>query len=543
VIEHSDDRPRRGPLWQLPLAVSSSVAEGAALAGILVLAAVVRFIHLSPGLFDDEVYSVEVSRHGLGGILRTIQGTDTHPPLSYFVLHFWMQVFGTSEAAVRSLAAAWSLGTVVMIYLIGRLLWSSRVGLIAALLLAFSQFNVSYAHFARMYSMMGFLTALSFYFLARLYIRPARRTAVWYVLASSALVYTHVWGVFLVISQSVPVSAIVVARRKESRRLLERWLLLQACILAAWTPWLATGFRHQIQRTLHDNSLPYGNLADYQPPSLHAIANGAYLAANTHPIALLFVVIVGLAVAPVVAAALHNERRGAGRVVAALRKVTAAGLADPRLVALAAWYVVPLAIAVIASYLITPVFLQRYTIATTLPVYLVVAVAATSLRSRAVATIGVLLMVAFAAWSTASYVRPLSDFFRAPSEYIKTHAKRNDVVLYDMPPIVFDYYVHRNDLEGTHIRMQQLNLSFITLLRNRRDAIDSQIRSPYTLDSIPQDLKTLRASARFQRVWLLLGPQAPAQLLASTALQRLRTDFGPPVTTRVGSFDIFLFQR
>jgi uncharacterized membrane protein len=83
-----------------------------------------------------------------------------------------------------------------------------------------------------MYSMMGFFTALSFYFLARLYVRPTRRTAVWYVLASSALVYTHVWGVFLVISQSVPVAAMLVAHRKESRRLLERWLLLQACILA-----------------------------------------------------------------------------------------------------------------------------------------------------------------------------------------------------------------------------------------------------------------------------------------------------------------------
>ena len=88
-----------------PRSVHPSLGELVGLTVILAVAAFVRFVRLSPGLFDDEVYSLDVANHRLGTILRILEQTDTHPPLSYFLLHFWMRVFGSSEVAVRSLSA------------------------------------------------------------------------------------------------------------------------------------------------------------------------------------------------------------------------------------------------------------------------------------------------------------------------------------------------------------------------------------------------------------------------------------------------------
>jgi mannosyltransferase len=527
------------------VAVRSAV-HTAAVAGILAVAAIVRFVRLGPGFYDDEAYSVEVARHNLGGIVRLLERTDTHPPLSYVLVHVWMQIFGSSEAAVRTLSAAWGLGTVLVIYLLGRLLWSREVGLIAALLLALSQYNVFYAHYARMYTMMGFFAALSFYFLARLYKGPTRRVAIWYVLASATLMYTHVWGVFLVLSQTAVVIAVVALRRSaEPMRLLKRWLLLQGTLLAIWAPWLATGFRHQIQTTLHENSLPYGNLADYHPPGAHAVANAAYVAANRHSIGLVFVLIVGAAL---VTAAVRARRSGPAAETSANPRNRAGfvegGLADPRLVMVAAWYLVPLSIGVVASYAITPVFLQRYVIGTTLPVFLIVAFAITRLPNKAVAGIALVLAVGFSARTVESYVSSLHDFFRAPPEFIRTHAEPGDVVLYDEPAIVFDYYAEREDIHGTHVRQNQLDLSFITLLRNRRDAIDPTLRNPYTKDSLTQDLHALDNAAKYKRVWLVLEPKSHGQLPTSMAVHRLERSFGAPKRTlRVGSFDVFFFER
>ena len=142
------------------------------LAVVLALAAFLRFYRLSPGLSADEVYSLEVSRHSVGSIVRILAHGDTHPPLSYVLLHFWAEAFGSSEVAVRSLAALFGVGTVLMLYLLGRLLWGPLAGLIAALMLSLSRINVECSHFARMYTAMTFFAATSFYFLARCGLHP-----------------------------------------------------------------------------------------------------------------------------------------------------------------------------------------------------------------------------------------------------------------------------------------------------------------------------------------------------------------------------------
>jgi mannosyltransferase len=525
-----------------------SMPELAGLISILGIAGFLRFFHLDPGLNDDETYSLNVARHSLGSILRILEQTDTHPPLSYFLLHFWMQAFGSSEVAVRSLAALFGVGTVLMLYLLGRLLWGPLAGLIAALLLSLSEFNVQYSHNARMYTLMTFLAAASFYFFARLRIAPSRAVVVPYLLSSAALIYTHVWGVFLVAAQTVVVVLLLATEPAHRASMLLRWLSLQACLLVLWSPWLVLGLRRQIETTLHDNGTAFGNLSLIPRPTAHDVLKAPYYAANTYTLAALFVVVVCVAIASHLVGVARRDQHSAastmeGLAKAVRRAATDAG-GDPRLALITAWLVVPLLMAVALSYLVTPILLPRYVIALSLPVYLVVAAALTHLWSKTIAVVALFAIVIAAGLNVVTYTSSLSDFYRAPVKYVATRAAPGDLVLYDMDSSVFHHYAERADLEGTYIRAHQDDRATIKLLAGHRDAITPQIRDPFAPATVATDLQALFAAARKKRVWLLMGPQFPGQLPESTATSRLRAAFGPPqLMTRVGEFDVFLFER
>jgi len=145
---------------------------------ILLLAAFLRFYRLdAQSLWADEGNSVSLSSRDLDHITAGA-AHDIHPPLYYYLLHFWMRVFGNSEFAVRALSALLGTGLVYLTYLLGRQLsrppsvppnsggearHSHWLGLIAALLSAISPFQIYYSQETRMYILLAALSALSVY--------------------------------------------------------------------------------------------------------------------------------------------------------------------------------------------------------------------------------------------------------------------------------------------------------------------------------------------------------------------------------------------
>jgi hypothetical protein len=104
---------------------------------------------LDAGYWIDEAISVGISSHGLTEIPATLR-QDGSPPLYYLLLHLWMQLAGSGEAATRSLsllfavlavpAAWWGTGAIA-----GR-----RAGAAAAAGAACCPFLTYYAHETRM---------------------------------------------------------------------------------------------------------------------------------------------------------------------------------------------------------------------------------------------------------------------------------------------------------------------------------------------------------------------------------------------------------
>ena len=75
------------------------------LLAILITAAVLRLLFLADhSYWVDELWSIKFASLNLLELVSEIAAIDVHPPLYYALLHFWMQTFGDSEFAVRSLS-------------------------------------------------------------------------------------------------------------------------------------------------------------------------------------------------------------------------------------------------------------------------------------------------------------------------------------------------------------------------------------------------------------------------------------------------------
>src|SRR5512139_3222061 len=135
---------------------------------IFALAAFLRFYLLDGQSFwNDEGNSARIAERSLQLITEGAAG-DIHPPLYYYLLHFWRSVFGSSEFALRSLSAALGVLLVALTFLIGRKAFSLGAGLLAAFVAAINPFQVYYSQEARMYMLLAVIGAAATFFLLRL---------------------------------------------------------------------------------------------------------------------------------------------------------------------------------------------------------------------------------------------------------------------------------------------------------------------------------------------------------------------------------------
>ncbi len=203
---------------------------------VLAVAVVLRFAARSD-LWLDEALTVNIARLPLGRIPEALR-IEAAPPLYYVLLHVWMQVFGTSELAIRALSGVFAVAAMPMMWLTGRRLGGTRVAWAALVILAASPFAVRYATEARMYSLVMLLTVVGTLSLIELLERPSRRAAVGLGLSSGLLLYSHYWSFYLLgtVALLLTVRAVRAAQPEGARRSLGA--MAAGCLL--FLPWLPT---------------------------------------------------------------------------------------------------------------------------------------------------------------------------------------------------------------------------------------------------------------------------------------------------------------
>jgi hypothetical protein len=269
-----------------------------AVAAVIAIGIAFRFFVRSD-LWADEVISVNIARLPLSGLREALRH-DGAPPLYYVFLHFWMEVFGTGNAAARALSGVIGVVTLVPAWYAGARLDARRaaaglqspdsrfVAWASVLLLAASPFAIRYATEARMYALVILLVYVGYLALLRVFDRPSWGRLLVLAAVTAALVYTHYWAFALLAVVGAWLLWLGVRGRDDQRR--PAWLALGALVVGALTfiPWLPT-FVDQARHT----GTPWG--APVSPVGSTAEAVKSF-GGNTHAVGWALLLMVVLAV-------------------------------------------------------------------------------------------------------------------------------------------------------------------------------------------------------------------------------------------------------
>jgi len=167
------------------------------LLSILILAALLRLLQLgSESLWWDEFVTVAIVRLDWGAFWWVLSHKEANMGLYYCLLRLWINL-GESEFVLRSLSALAGVLAVGLVYVLGKRLFDTKVGLMGAALLATNAFHIQYSQEARGYSLMVLLTALSSLFFLRAIEHSSRNEWAGYILTATLAVYTHFFSVLV----------------------------------------------------------------------------------------------------------------------------------------------------------------------------------------------------------------------------------------------------------------------------------------------------------------------------------------------------------
>ena len=207
-----------------------AVAFAAAAAG-----AALRFIAPSP-MWLDEALSVNIASLSIGDAVEALRH-DGHPLLYYALLGVWLDTFGDSDFAARSLSGLFSLAAAAVIWAAARRRLGAEAARYAAVLALTSPFLVRYGSEARMYALAVLLAAAGWLVTERAVERRslARLAAVALVVAAG--LHTHYWMIWLTLAASA-VLAVRWLRAPGSREVLTPVLAAYACGWIGFAAWL-----------------------------------------------------------------------------------------------------------------------------------------------------------------------------------------------------------------------------------------------------------------------------------------------------------------
>ena len=165
------------------------------LSGITLAGAILRFYNYQNlTLFNDELSALTRLRYdNFADLIRLGVMPDMHPAGIQVFLWFLTRLFGNSEAVVRLPFVLAGIGSIPLVYAIGKRWFSEQTGLLSAACLAVLQYPVYFSQMARPYSMGLFFCLLTVYFMGRIIDSASVKKSdlAGFVLAGVACMYIH----------------------------------------------------------------------------------------------------------------------------------------------------------------------------------------------------------------------------------------------------------------------------------------------------------------------------------------------------------------
>lgn len=464
---------------------------------LTVVALAVRVLHLnSTDIAGDEPFSVFVAQFGLSKIIAYLS-TGNNPPLFEVLLHIYVNWFGDSDFNLRLLPAVFSAFTVIPVFLAGKRFFNTRVALMASLLFLFSIYQIRFAHEIRVYSFFSLVTAWTFYFFLSIVERPSS-LRIWaaIVLCNVLLMYAHFTSFYILLTQFV-CGIFFIPKRQ--------WKYLFGSLALSglfFSPYLLVFI------TRLDDVKSGGTWV--VPPGLGELYGSINLMLNQR--------LTTLAVIATTALGLVLSRK------TGILKIIKQMLSEPRVLAVFMWFFLPYSLMFLCSILFVPMFIDRYILYTSIPLFLSVAVLVDQAWCKAQWPIIGVLLIAFGSIATTNLNPPNNREIASAVQFVKNLKTENTEVYLcpDHYDLVFAFHFNRdwfNEMardEGDPFQAlnAHLNKNEIYPIRNKYEMLlrkgkriiyldaDSKFVLPdnQILENIQQELN-LTESAHFEQIF------------------------------------------
>ncbi len=389
----------------------------------------------------DEAVSIMVSKLGIMEQIKwNIAANESNPPFYYLLLHFWVPYFGDSEFISRLPSAVLGSLSILAIYAVGKLLFNKKAGLVAALILATSVFHIRYSQEARGYTLMVFLSLVSFYSLVKLTSGRGRAYSIAYIVSSVFLMYTHYYGSLIIIVQNVFCLTLFLKNRKAGELGFWRWVKLQLILGLLFLP----GFLLWAKVTLF---VQKGFWVTEPEPGW--ILGFFTIYGGSQYLLILFAVFSFLSVIS------FRKLKDSGKVKELFNHLydypDNLGITSGNIVyLLLLWLLIPVMVPYIISIISTPVLIFRYTICASLAFYLLASKGISNTNNKwLILFISAVITVLSLVNVEKYYARVGKHQWREVMRDIETNAGYGDVIVvyphYEKEPAF--YYSERKDLK------------------------------------------------------------------------------------------------
>lgn len=212
-------------------------------AGLLAIAVlggvVLRLYHLGrQSLWFDEGFTAWAVGLSSADIVRYAQNSDA-PPLYFLLLHYWQNLFGNSEAALRGMSALCGTLSIPIFYAFAKKVLKGAMAVTMAVwLFAFSLIQLWYSQEARFYELASLLALVGLYALVLFLEKRTVTSFVVIVVSIVCSLYTHNMMLFYLMALNVT-WLIYPSERSWIERVKE---VLLADVIAGFVylPWLPT---------------------------------------------------------------------------------------------------------------------------------------------------------------------------------------------------------------------------------------------------------------------------------------------------------------
>ena len=337
-----------------------------------------------------------------------------HVPVYFAAQYGWSRVFGPSVLSLRMMSFTCAMISIGLLYGTAKRLASERAALIAAGLFAVSLPHIYYAQEVRFYAFATLLVLASNYAFVRLVQNGDKRWWTALLLADAAMTWTHTFAPLIWLAQG----AYLLLFHRGSARVVAAWFAAHAVIVATFGIWLWSLDYAVIEDYVKQSTPTWRELLNafnvYAGGRFEKVDPAVYLPAGVsfdHVLTLLLLAFAGLACVKAYQRRASDEAR--------FEAVTFAML----------WSLVPPLFLFAVSQVWKPVFLFRYTLYSSLALYLLAAIGFDALPTRRyrIATAAVLAIL-FAHQLTVR-LQAFRPDYRAADVIVFEHGTAADQVL------------------------------------------------------------------------------------------------------------------